>query len=185
MDTYQKRYLAHQKRKKADLSPVITKKPVGYKKEKDIVMKVLESRHSQRTYNGESIEPHEIEYIKRAIDLTPSSCDRKGVKVIEITDREDKEILSGLLVGGTGWIYRADTILLLVADMEAYKSPAEKGFMPYLDAGALIQSIYLASEVLNIGCAYVNPNIREKNKDFFKKRITDKLFCGAIALGKY
>jgi nitroreductase len=60
--------------------------------------------------------------------------------------------------------------------------------MPYLDAGVIIQTVYLATEALNIGCCYVNPNIREENKEFFKKRFKiegDVLFCGALVLGKY
>jgi nitroreductase len=185
MSIYQERYLAHQKRKKKQLEPLLTRKPIKYSAEKKTLLKILTNRHSQRVFNGKPVTDEEIEYIRQAIKTSPSSCDRKAISITEITEREDKEILSGLLVGGVGWVNRADKILLIVADMEAYVSPAERDFMPYLDAGVIIQTVYLACEVQGIGCCYINPNIRDKNKEFFKQRFTNQLFCGALALGKY
>ncbi len=122
------------------------------------------------------------------VETSPSSCDRKGVRYKVIEARDGKDLLSGLLVGGVGWVHRADKIVLLYTDMEAYKSPAERDFMPYLDAGVMIQSFYLACEVLGIKVCYVNPNIRENNKEFFKSRFFPELdeykYLGAIVIGK-
>jgi len=143
---------------------------------------IFKNRKSGRVFSGEPVE--EMEYILNLVETSPSSCDRKGVSYKIITERTEKELLGGLLVGGAGWVHRADKIVLLLADMEAYGSPAEKDFMPYLDAGVMIQSFYLACEVQGVKCCFVNPNIREENKDIFKQRFSDKLFCGAIALGK-
>ena len=71
--------------------------------------------------------------------------------------------------------------------MNAYKSPAEKDFMPYLDAGVVIQQVYLTAEADNIACCYINPNIREEHKEFFNKIFNQeqRLYCGALALGSY
>lgn len=178
---YQKRYLAHQKRKKDSLAGKYTKETTYSNNEKEVVKKVFKNRRSSRVFSGDSVE---LEEILELVDTSPSSCDRKGVCYKIIDDRQDKEILSGLLVGGVGWINRADKIVLLLADMEAYGSPYEKEFMPYLDSGVLVQSFYLACEVYGIKCCYVNPNIREKNKQFFKQRFSEHLFCGAIIIGK-
>jgi nitroreductase len=187
MDIYQERYLIHQKRKRLSLtSNYGSAKFRKYnKKEQKIFFEVLENRVSQRTFNE---EPIDITPILKAVETAPSSCGRQGVFVKEITTRNEKDLLSGLLVGGTGWIYRGQSILLLFADKDCYKNPIEKDTMPFLDAGAIIQTVYLACEVMNYGCCYVNPNVRAENEDFFKERfnITDNLiFCGAITIGKY
>lgn len=188
-DIYQERYLAHQKRKAKSLTSDfgVEMKP-NTKKEIEAFFKILERRRSQRAFNREEITEEELSRILTAIDLSPSSCSRRGVGVRIITDRDDKDLLSGLLVGGVGWCHRGQVIILLIADMLAYKNPAEKDTMPYLDAGVVIQTAYLSAEALNIGCCYINPNVREKNEAFFKERFgigENELFCGAVVIGKY
>ena len=189
IDEYQKRYLEHQKRKTESLKNDKGILPDTYtKKEAEIFFKILEGRHSQRTFNNEEVSEHELYQIERATRTTPSSCDRRAVFTKPIIRREDKEMLSGLLVGGVGWAYRGQAILLLFADMNAYKNPVEQSYMPYLDAGVMIQTVYLAAEALNLGCCFVNPNVRVENERFFKSRfdIDDNLlFCGALVIGKY
>lgn len=186
---YQEKYLAHQERKAKSLTSTYG---VAFKdrskKDKEVFFDILKKRSSQRVFNNEKIAEHELDDIKKAIILAPSSCNRSAVFTRLVTKREDKEFLSGILVGGVGWIYRADTILLLFADMGAYKNPAEQDFMPYLDAGVIVQTVYLTAEAMNIGCCFVNPNIRIQNEKLFKQRfdvMDNLLFCGAIALGKY
>lgn len=187
-DCYQKRYLEHQARK-AKLLYASQYGDIEWRKynskEQKLFFDILESRTSQRIFNGENID---IAPILKAIDLAPSSCGRKGISIKIIEDRDNKDLLSGLLVGGTGWVNRADKILLFTADMDCYKNPAERDFMPYLDTGVLIQTIYLACEAMNYGCCFCNPHVRNKNINFFKERfgITDKLlFCGCMSIGKF
>lgn len=189
-DIYQIGYLKHQERKKKSLTCTFGKS--DFKKysvkEQEIFFDILKSRCSQRAFNNEEITKKELDILDGAIRMSPSSCNRKAIKCKIIRDRKDKEILSGLLVGGTGWIYRGQIILLLLAQMEAYKNPVERDNMPYLDAGVVIQTAFLTGEALNLGVAYVNPHIREENRAFFKERFDIKdneLFCGAIILGKY
>jgi len=186
-DIYQQRYLEHQKRKTLSLSSDfgISKFRKYNKKEQKLFFEILKNRNSQRVFNDKLID---ISPILEAIKTAPSSCNRRAIIYSIITDKDSKELLSKLLVGGVRWIHKANTIILLAADMIAYKSPNEKDFMPYLDAGVIIQTIYLTCEAMNYGCCYVNPNIRKENKKFFKKMFSVKdnwLFCGAIAIGKY
>ena len=183
ISTYQDRYLLHQRNKKDSLSGKYKKNMVYKKNEIMAVKKVFKNRSSDRVFSGESVD---IKEVLEMVDTSPSSCNRKGVKYKIIEDREDKEILSGLLVGGVGWIYRANKIVLIYTDMEAYKSPAEKDFMPYLDAGVLIQSFYLSCEVMELKSCCVNPNIRKQNKEFFNKKFlnnSNKLLS-VMAIGK-
>ena len=186
-DIYQERYLKHQERKKEILTNNYGTKDfdIYTKKEQEGFFKILKNRCSQRAFNKEEID---LTTIFWAIETAPSSCNRHGVLIESITERDEKDLLSGLLVGGVGWANRANTILLLKADMDCYKSPAERDFMPYLDAGVLIQTIYLTCEAMNYGACYVNPNVREENQEFFKERFgikENEVFCGAMVIGKF
>lgn len=138
-------------------------------------------------FNREEITETELNKILELAEYRPSSCDRRGIELKVVANRDEKDLLSGLLVGGVGWVHRADKILVFKAWQDAYKSPAEKEFMAYIDAGVLAQTLYLIAEAMNIGACYINPNIREENKQFFNERFIGQgyQFCGAIALGKY
>jgi nitroreductase len=186
MDNYQRRYLAHQKRKAESLTSSYGKKVKPFSdRYLKILFKILERRSSQRVFTN---DPIDIKPILRAIKTAPSSCNRRGVYAKIVSERDDKDLLSGLLVGGTGWIYRGQFILLLVADMTAYKNSVERENKIHLiDAGVIVQTVYLAAEAMNIGCCFVNQNIREPNREFFKKRFLkeNEEFCGALILGNY
>ena len=167
MDKYQSRYLAHQQRKK------------------DVLIEIMKERHSNRIFSDKEVPKEVINELLELKDLAPSSCDRKAVLPLVVTDRDAKSLLGGILVGGVGWIHRAPIIILLFADLTAYKAGDEYTYMPYLDAGCAIQQLYLATTAQGLHCAYANPNIREENKKFFMERYGNDnlLFCGAFAVG--
>lgn len=182
-DVYQERYLKHQKHKRQTLISTYgtTDFRLYSEEEQKVFDCIVNSRRSQRTFNGTEID---ISPILKILKMVPSSCNRHAIYMKTITERDDKDLLSGLLVGGVGWIHNAYTVLLLFADLRAYKGLSE-GPLPYLDAGVMVQMAYLAAEVNNIGCCYVNPNVREHNQGFFAQRFGQDLFCGALAFGKY
>lgn len=183
MDIYQERYLKHQEHKRRTLKSTSgTMNFYKYSEEEQAIFeRIATNRRSQRTFNETEID---ISPILEMLKTVPSSCNRHAVYTKTITERDDKDLLGGLLVGGVGWIHNVHTILLLFADLTAYKGTAE-GPLPYLDAGAMVQMAYLTAEVNNIGCCYVNPNVREHNQGFFAQRFGQDLFCGALAFGKY
>lgn len=163
MDEYQKNYLEHQKKKA------------------EVMKKIIEERHSDRMFEKDDIDEKPI---IDSILKAPTSCNRKAIKYSIVTEKENKSMLSGLLVGGTGWLHRANKIILLFADSIAYKGKDEIKYMPYLDAGVAIGQAYLQATANDIGICYVNPNTQYKDliiKKFGKKNY---IFCGAIALGK-
>lgn len=185
MDEFQERYLDHQKRKTETLEKLID---AGKEKkeytllEKTALKEIMMNRRSQRIYNNDPLTEEQMEWILKSIQIAPSSCNRQA---IYITPAEPKEI-EQFLVGGKRWIDKANKVLLLFADKTAYKSPSEIDFKMWnLDAGFVGQNIYLMSEVLGIGSCFVNPNIREENKQAFKDQYGDNYFCGAVALGNY
>jgi nitroreductase len=186
VDVYQKRYLEHQARKKAQITQAqgSEPEPIGELG----LLQIQGRRVSQRLFNSKPLPPEVVGRILSGALTAPSSCNRRAVKVKIVEDKATKEFLSGVLVGGVGWIHRAHTILLLAADMDAYKSPGERDFMPYLDAGFMAQNMWLIAESQDVGCVYVNPNIRSENIHLFYERLNLKpgmRFCGALALGYY
>jgi nitroreductase len=163
---YQRRYLAHQARKRAELRALMVE------------------RHSSRVFADDPVPDEVVLELLSAATTAPSSCDRRAVSITVITERQDREILGGLLVGGVGWVHRAPTILLLHADAVAYKAPGELPYMPYLDAGVQVQALYLAATAAELACCFVNPAIRPRHKAFFAELFGADVFCGAMALGR-
>lgn len=170
-DEYQERYLAHQTH------------PGG---KRDELIALIKERHSNRRFAD---TPVDVAPVLDAMRHAPSSCDRFGVRVKVVTDRDDKALLNGLLVGGTGWLYRAPTVLMLFANRDAYKggdNGDEVNYNSYLDAGVMAQTAMLAATSVGLHTAFVNPQIRRQDRDYFAKRFApwaNAIFCGAIAIG--
>ena len=178
MDKFQQRYLEHKERKQRYETEDYT---IHTQQEYDLFIKFLNSRRSQRTFNKIDITDEELNKINEAIKKSPSSCNRGAIYLKEMDiDDADK-----YLVGAKKWVLGANRVFLVFGDKTAYKNPIEVDFMPYLDAGFVCQNIYLMCEALNIGCCFINPNIREENKQDFVYKYRGDYLCGAIALGHY
>lgn len=146
-------------------------------------MEIIEERHSNRRFSTKEVESSVINELTDSLKHCESSCDRQATYLRIVTARDKKDLLSGLLVGGTGWIHRAPAIILVFADPVAYKAGDEIKYMPYLDAGIVIHQLYLTATAIGLHCAYANPNIRDMNKEHFEKTFNDGIFCGAFAFG--
>lgn len=162
----QDRYLAHQARKR------------------DALATLIRERHSDRLFSDAPVDPGDIDSMVRDAASCASSCDRRAVRAEVVTDRDLKALLSGVLVGGVGWIHRAPVALLLFADRDAYRAPGEIDFMPYLDAGVQVHQLYLSAASLGLTGCYCNPNIRDVNRGHFAAVFGGDLFCGAFAVGR-
>jgi len=188
-DLYQIRYEKHQNKKRDQLafSKGILNAPQLNKDDFVGFERVLQARRTQRTFISKPVEAEKLDILLKHASLCPSSCNRQAITIKIVEHRHEKEILSGLLVGGVGWCHRADKLLLVFAHKQAYKAPGEINFMPYLDAGVVIQQLYLSATALNLGIGYINPNLREENKKLFKDRFNpnDHIFCGTLALGYF
>jgi nitroreductase len=149
----------------------------------------MAERHSNRRFDDKDVAAAYVTSLIESAKHCPSSCDRHGVRIKVITDRDTKAVLNGLLVGGVGWIYRAPIVLLLLADPRAYKAGDEVAYMPYLDAGVIVQQISLMATALGLHTAYANPNIRTMNREHFNSLFTPDgwtsgvVCCGAVAVG--
>ena len=187
MDEFQERYTQHQARKKEILETGFKKQSAPFMQrpfvEREAFTSVLNERRSIRNFNDLPLTREEITMIERAVVKSPSSCNRQAVYIKEVSP----ETIEQYLVGGKGWVGKAKKVILMFADKDAYKSPNEKAFMPYLDAGFAGQSIYLTCELIGVGACFINPNIREEDKEDFNTVFNQSgdYFCGAFALGKY
>ena len=164
---YQERYVAHQVRK-------------------SLVLRNICERHSERVFANKILPDSKWFILREAATQAPSSCDRKAIHLSKIEGRHYKNLISGLLVGGTGWIHRASAIIMLWADMAAYKSPSERDFMCYLDSGHVSQNIQLAATHLGLISCYCNPNCPFPTilrTEFAPTDVDDPRFCGAVAVG--
>jgi len=185
MDIYQKRYLEHQESKK---NMAATEEKTFYSdSEIAPLFDIMYNRRSQRLFNSEDVSEEDLVTIINAANAAPSSCNRKAVELKVVESKESIEKLSNLLVGGTGWMKNANKVILLIANMVGYKSPAEVDFMPFLDSGFIAQNIYLACEAIGVGVCFINPNIRTENVSEFNSSFLSEehKFCGALALGMY
>lgn len=183
---YQGRYVRHQERKKDQL--MYSKGLHMQLRHVPELFEALDRRRSQRVFNKEQITALELDQILTAATMSPNSCNRHGVLVRIVSERRDKELLGGVLVGGVGWVHRAHTVILFLADPIAYASPNEKDFMHYCDVGFKAMSMWLVAETLGIGACYINPNLGNKDvfiKNFGKHEDRELIFCGALALGRF
>lgn len=160
---YQSRYLAHQLRKKK------------------VLESITDEHYSNRKFSGEVIPHDKIDKLVESIQRVPSSCDRHGVYAKVISSRDDKNLLSGFLVGGTGWIHRASHIILLFGDPKAYVE--NLFYMPYLDSGVVIHNLYLECANLKLKGCYANPQVRGDNILMFQHKFGHDIFCGAFGVG--
>ena len=173
---YQKRYLAHQTHP-------------GSKR--DELIQLMKERHSNRRFDDKAIDEAILSKITDVARYCPSSCDRFGVRIKVVRDRDSKALLNGLLVGGVGFVYRAPVVLMLFADPSAYvggDNGDEIEYNSYIDAGVIVQQIMLAATASELHSVFINPQIRKNNRAFFYERFKpkeweDAQFCGAICLG--
>lgn len=164
-DPYQERYESHQSRKRA------------------VLAELLAERHSERRFADENVSDDDLIALVTAAERSPSSCDRRGVYINVVTDRDTKALLGGLLVGGVGWIHRAPAVLMLFADPVAYKAGDEITYMPLLDAGAMVGHLGIAAAGLGLVGCFVNPNVRTSHQDYFRAQFGSDVYCGAYAVG--
>lgn len=163
-DEAQTRYLAHQERKRDMLA-------------------LMARRHSERVFADAAVPAEVMGRIVEAANQAPSSCDRKAVIVEFHMDRPVRSLLSGCLVGGVGWLHRAPVVAVFKANMVAYKSPAERPFMPWLDTGFLAENVYLACTELDLACCFINPNAYYSVEKLLGWDAESFMFTGAMALG--
>jgi len=169
-DDYQRRYEEHRKRK----AEAIKQRPRRLTERNP-------QRRSIRVFEDRDLPKESLDGIVESARYAPQSCNRQAMtlKVVRGTQ------VHNLLAGGEGWLGNARLVILVFADLAAYKSPIEVDFMPWLDAGVMLTTIAYAAHTAGLGACIVNPSIRLENVEGFAEKFNPegRLFCGAVALG--
>ena len=176
-DAYQGRYLRHKERKAQGIAqdgrPPTERNP---------------ERRSVRVFASTPVPRHILNAIFAGARQAPQSCNRQAItlRIFDcVASMNNISALERLLAGGSGWLGRAPVVVLLFADMAAYKSPAEVAFMPWLDAGVMMATLVGAAHELGVATCIVNPHVRPELELDFRAGFNHegRLFCGAVAIG--
>ena len=89
------------------------------------------SRHSIRTFSGESVDVNVITEAIEVAQNTPSACNRQSWKVRIIKDLEKKKILQENQNGNRGFGDFIDKYLLITTDIQYFAKPRELN-QPYI-----------------------------------------------------
>jgi nitroreductase len=176
LDDFQARYIAHQTH------------PGG---KRDELIELVKERHSNRRFDDKQVESEVLSKLLDALRHCPNSCDRFGVRAKIIQSRDEKELLGGMAIGGVAWIHRAPTVIMFFANPEAYKggdNGDEVEYNSFLDCGVMAQTAMLVATSLGLHTAFVNPQVRKHNREYFykmfKPQTWDKaIFTGCVAIG--
>lgn len=153
---------------------------------------IMKQRHSHRIFDTKEVPLDLIEELAEISKYTPSSCDRRAVRLKLVTDRDDKALLNGILVGGVGFLYRVPALFLLFGDRDSYKAGeppgSEVNYNLPLDSGIIVNQLWLYAISKGLHATFVNPQIRQRNQDYFYKQFKPKgwdnpLFMGAFCFG--
>lgn len=182
-NVYQVRYLEHQARKRASLLGAGTTAPAHPHEVHDFLDLVKARRSVRRFQRLPGAVPWRT-ILGAALTEAPSSCNRQAVYAIAVTTPEKIAELERFLVGGAGWLHTAECVLLFFFDPVAYKSPAEKAFMPWLDVGAAVMTAAYMATRLGVASCWVNPHARPELEAWFGPMSMSGLVLGsALALG--
>ena len=180
-DIYQERYLKHRERKATMINGPNKAHSVASSKFPQQYLAAMAFRRSIRVFREEQVPKHILSQIFRIALLAPQSCNRQAITLQVMPGSKAGQYLKG----GQGWAVKAPHIVLLFADLAAYKAPGEIAFMPWLDAGVMLAALTYAATACGVASCIINPSLREEYATEFQSRMNPRgrLFCGAMALG--
>jgi len=170
-DPYQARYLEHLQRKAAmiasDSVPTETS--------------LTDQRRSIRVFQDRPVPELLLHEIFEAVRAAPQSCNRQALTLSVVPGSE----VGGWLLGGRGWAEKAPVIVLVFADLAAYKSPYAATHMPWVDAGVALGTIVYAAFACGLGSCIISFRVDPEAEVGFRALFNPhgRLFCGAVALG--
>ena len=117
------------------------------------LMSLIRQRRSRRIFIDTPLTDSEKVAICQAAQYAPSSCNRQTLYLIFVEDRELKEFVASTIPGGHQFFSQAPCILLLISDAGDYRYPEDRT-VPFSEAAAAVQNIYLLCETMNLGCCW-------------------------------
>lgn len=117
------------------------------------LMNLLRGRRSRRVFKDVPLTAEEKALIGEAAQYAPSSCNRQTLDLIFVEDQDLRVKVSRSIPGGYQFFHEAPCILILVSDAGDYRYPDDR-VVPYVDASAAVQNIYLICETMGLGCCW-------------------------------
>jgi len=116
------------------------------------------SRHSVRSFSGESVN---LEDVKAAVDLArcaPSACNRQPTRVFIVKDREMVAKIFELQGGNKGFGHTVDKLIIMTGSISGYTGGIERNWV-YVDVGLFTMNLVYALHAKKIGTCILNWNM--------------------------
>ena len=112
------------------------------------------SRHSLRNFDGH-ISNELIEKSVKLAQTAPSACNRQPIKVYIVENKDKIDQLLALQTGNRGFVYLADKIIVLSAELAKYAGLRERN-LSYVDGGIYTMNLLYALHFHQIGACTLN-----------------------------
>ena len=152
------------------------------------VLNLMKQRRSRRIFENLPLTDEDKETITAAAQLAPSSCNRQTIDLIFVEDKKLKSFIASTIPGGFQFFDRAPCIIVFVSNAGDYRYPDDR-VVPFIDAAAAIENIYLICETMGLGCCWGSYNsfgsVMHENEVRRQLSIPKThLIVGSLAVGK-
>jgi len=152
------------------------------------LMSLIRQRRSRRIFLDTPLTDSEKAAICQAAQYAPSSCNRQTLYLIFVEERQLKEFVASTIPGGCQFFSQAPCILLLISDAGDYRYPEDR-MLPFIEAAAAVQNIYLLCETTDLGCCWGSyasfGTVGQEHEVRNKLKIPDThLIVASLAIGK-
>jgi nitroreductase len=113
------------------------------------------SRASFRDFTDVPVDPEKVRQALEIARHTPSVCNRQCWQVYWIRDPSLKDVVLKLQEGGRGFGERADSFLIVTADLQSFMGTEERN-QAYVDGGLYAMTLIYALHFLHIGTCAMN-----------------------------
>jgi len=154
----------------------------------DNLMNLIRQRRSRRIFEDIPLTDAQKSQLCQAAQYAPSSCNRQTLYLIFIEEKQLKEFVASTIPGGCQFFSKAPCILLLISDAGDYRYPEDR-MVPFIEAAAAVQNIYLLCETMGLGCCWGSytsfGSVANESKVRKKLKIPDThIIVASLAIGK-
>lgn len=152
------------------------------------LLDLMKQRRSRRIFANIPLTDHDKKTITTAALLAPSSCNRQTIDLIFVEDKKIKSFIASTIPGGFQFFDRAPCIVVFISNAGDYRYPDDR-VVPFVDAAAAIENVYLVSETMGLGCCWgsyasFGSVMREKEVRRQLSIPETHLIVGSLAIGK-
>lgn len=148
---------------------------------------LAESRHSIRSFSNKPVQKEDIVSAIEIALKTPSVCNRRGYRAYYTLKRKQIDAILSLQNGNRGFGHTATGLLIIAADLSAFKGSGERN-QCFIDGGLFGMSVIYALHSLGIATCPLNWSVQNARDRQIRKvagiKARDSLIM-MIAVGHY